>query len=259
MGLLQKLHAGKIVIGMQNFSGNEAMVEILGYCGFDFVQIDMEHSPATFETVGKLIRAADSAGIIPLVRVLTNNPYDIMKSLDLGAAGVRIPHIDTKEQALKAVQSAKYPPDGFRGCCNSVRSTKYGAEDWNINWRRSNQNNLIIPLIESVEGVENFDGILEVDGIDIISIGSRDLAQSFNLPEADFTHPDIKKEVLKLADKAKKKGKFLMTTASPRYDVEYLRELYELGFRAFSFGTDLRMFTKFCTGLITDIRKEFNY
>lgn len=108
---------------------NPAMAEITGIAGFDFVILDTEHDPVGVETMENLIRAADVAYIVPIVRVGENNSTDILKALDIGAQGIEIPHISTEDDALKAVKAAKFAPQGDRGVCRFVRAASYSSTD----------------------------------------------------------------------------------------------------------------------------------
>ena len=102
----------------------------MGIAGYDFDMIDTEHGTYDVDTAGELIRAADGAGLTPLVRVLRNDPGPIMKALDLGAHGVVVPHVTSREEASQAVESAKYPPLGIRGSCPYVVAADFSMADW---------------------------------------------------------------------------------------------------------------------------------
>ena len=103
-------------------TSDPAFVEAAGYAGYDFVLLDMEHGPGTFENLQNLIRAANVAGVCPVVRVPRGTDIWIDQALDVGAGAVMIPQIDTAEQARAAVSAAKFSPVGTRGTCRFVRS-----------------------------------------------------------------------------------------------------------------------------------------
>ena len=104
-----------------------AFVEAAGYAGYDFVLLDMEHGTTTFQTLPHLIRAANVAGVCPVVRVPRGSDIWIDQALDVGAGAIMIPQIDTAEQARAAVSAAKFSPVGTRGTCRFVRSAGFGA------------------------------------------------------------------------------------------------------------------------------------
>lgn len=104
----------------------EDTLEILGYAGFDFAIIDMEHSPIAKEESIRYIRAVETSEMIPMVRVPdVNDETAIRKVLDNGAAGVVIPGISTADMARQAVKYSKFFPEGKRGACPLVRANKY--------------------------------------------------------------------------------------------------------------------------------------
>ena len=107
-------------------TSDPAFVEAAGYAGYDFVLLDMEHGPGTFENLQNLIRAANVAGVCPVVRVPRGTDIWIDQALDVGAGAVMIPQIDTAEQARIAVSAAKFSPRGTRGTCRFWRRSRRG-------------------------------------------------------------------------------------------------------------------------------------
>lgn len=110
--LKEKLNNRETVIGTWNIIPSSTIVEAIGYSGFDFVVIDAEHGPINMETAENLIRAAEVAGTTPIVRVPTNESYLVLRALDIGAHGVQVPHVSTKEEAERVVKYSKYYPKG---------------------------------------------------------------------------------------------------------------------------------------------------
>ena len=114
-------------LGPFMITSDPAYVEAAGYAGYDFVLLDMEHGPGTFENLQNLIRAANVAGVCPVVRVPRGMDIWVDRALDVGAGAVMIPQIDTAEQARAAISAAKFSPVGTRGTCRFVRSAGFGA------------------------------------------------------------------------------------------------------------------------------------
>lgn len=104
------LHSEQGAFGPFMITSDPAFVEAAGYAGYDFVLLDMEHGPGTFENLQNLIRAANVAGVCPVVRVPRGTDIWIDQALDVGAGAVMIPQIDTAEQARIAVSAAKFSP-----------------------------------------------------------------------------------------------------------------------------------------------------
>ena len=246
--LLRRIREKKTIIGMQCFTGSPALVEIMGYSGFDWVSIDMEHTTISFADVEHLTRAAQCSGMIPLVRINENEPKLIMKSLDAGAAGVIIPHVTSAADIQKALSAARFAPDGERGKCGQVRGSRYGADGvaWKDYWRKANSDVIIVPLVEEREGIENLDEILAVDGVDVFWIGVGDLAQSYGVPGADFTKDPLLSVAKQAIAKTEAAGKVMLAPSSPVHTIEYCRGLLKLGFKGISFGTDTSVFRNVC-------------
>ncbi len=114
--LTEKVLSGELIIGMSDHTGSQVVVEIMGMVGFDFIWIDAEHTSFHMETVEELIKAADSSGATPIVRISKNDPRIIMQALDSGAKGIVIPQIRTAKDALHAVETTRYPPFCSRYC-----------------------------------------------------------------------------------------------------------------------------------------------
>ena len=158
------------------------VVEILGLAGFDFVVIDREHGTIDLETTENLIRAAAGTGICPLVRVAACDPVLIRQPLDMGAAGIHVPQIESVEQARQAVRAAKFFPAGERGLQPYVRAASYRAFSTAEFLRQSNEEGFIVLHIEGARGVAAFEEISQVDGVDVAFLGPYDLSQSLGIP-----------------------------------------------------------------------------
>jgi len=110
--LKEALQDGKVVFGPFLKFTDPAVVEIMGFAGFDFVIIDTEHGPISMENAQNMIRAAESVNITPIIRVGSNDEVLILRALDIGAQGIEIPQINSKPDAVRAVKSVKYSPQG---------------------------------------------------------------------------------------------------------------------------------------------------
>jgi 4-hydroxy-2-oxoheptanedioate aldolase len=195
------IREGKMVLGTGVQMNSPEVVEILGNTGFDFVMIDTEHGYFGLETAENLIRAADASGIVPIVRVSHKNPTLIMKALDMGAQGVVVPGISTKEDAATAVRASKYPPLGNRGACPFIRAAGHMASDWKAFSQNADESTVVFLLIEGPEGVKNFEDIISVEGIDVIAVGPFDLSVALGVG-GQVNHPwvvETLKEMIRLA------------------------------------------------------------
>lgn len=205
MKLINNLEKREISIGSFSKSSDPSIIECIGLAGFDFLIIDLEHGPNTFESAQNLIRAALLYKMTPIVRVSENNESLISKALDIGAQGVQVPQINNKQDAINVITAAKFSPLGKRGVCRYVRAAGFSSKDKNLYFEESNQNTLVILQIEGKEGIENLDNILDVDGVDIIFIGPYDLSQSMGVP-GQTNHPKVINAMKSVVNKAKQKN-----------------------------------------------------
>ena len=174
-----KIREGKAVIGTWAGIEHPSAMKVMAEAGFDFLVVDTQHSPIGVEKLDRLFM-----GLLPtqseiVVRVLWNDGALINQALDLGADGIVVPMVNTREQAERAVAASKYPPDGTRSW-TPLRPERYGGPEAYA--RVANDELLVLPQIEAVEAVENLDDILQVDGIDGIMVGPTDLAISLGYP-----------------------------------------------------------------------------
>src|SRR6202140_5045587 len=167
----QKLKDGKQIFGATIFSPDPNIYCAMANAGYDFLWIEMQHSPLTFEDVAKMIWACRGASAMPFIRVPDATESDIQKATDIGAIGIIVPTVDTVEKASNAVKWSRYPPAGRR----SMGSGQYGALYGSDYRQTANDNMVVVIMIETPIGVENAEKIASVPGIDVIFAASTDL------------------------------------------------------------------------------------
>lgn len=239
--LKEAVREGRVLCGMSLSTPAPTFVEILGYSGFDFVFIDTEHTTISLEDLSNLIVASELSGIAAIVRVPDNHPSHIRRVLEIGAEGVIIPHVNSREDALRAVQAAKFPPEGIRGVGTMVRSNKFGFPEKGLAEyaRCSNEGTTVIPLIEEKEAVENIEEIAEVRGVDALLLGPADLSLSLGLP-GQYQNPEVLGSLMHVMAVAKSRGIPVMSEISylaQPVTVENVRNLIENGLRLITFGS----------------------
>lgn len=148
------MRGGETVIG--TFSGipSPSLVEAIGYSGLDFIVIDGEHGLVEMQTAEDIVRAAEITGMVPIIRVLGNESHLILRALDIGAHGVQVPHVSTREEAELAIEYSKYHPQGKRGLPPFTRAGKYGSTVEN-HTLRINEKVIVVVNIEGTEGIQN--------------------------------------------------------------------------------------------------------
>ncbi len=201
----ERLKTGKALLGPFINLCHPAVMEIAGLAGFDFAIIDTEHGEISTDRALDMIRAAQLAGVSPILRVYGNQPELIGKALDMGAEGVQIPQVCSKAEALSAVSAAKFSPTGSRGCNRFVRAARYsnmGKEEF---FGKSNDTTAVLVQVEGKQGMDNLEEILTVPGIDVLFIGPYDLSASLGIP-GQIDHPLLIEAMDKTLALAKKAG-----------------------------------------------------
>ena len=240
--LKHALAEGRVVCGVAVMSRSPILVEILGYSGFDFVFIDTEHAPIGSDmALENLIRAAEASNIVPIVRVKENREHYIRNALEAGAQGVVIPHVASRQEAEKAVSYARFPLRGIRGADPTVRSARYrcGEFNWEEFITKSNEETMVIPLLEDKEFLANLEAILSVEGIDAVCFGPTDYALSLGLNLLyDYNHPKLAEAFDAVVQGANKRGVPVLSAVNPP-TVEQSNRLKQRGVRFQLFGTDI--------------------
>lgn len=171
---------GQLPIGAFVMSTDASTTALFGDIGYDFVIIDREHGPNDVTSTLNHIRAAEANGIIPIVRVLENSPTLIQSTLDIGAHGIVVPKIGNADDARRAVLASQYAAGG-RGMCQATEGARWAHDGWHAHKASSNENVIVIPLVETREGIANLEEIAAVDGIDFIFFGLADLSQDMGI------------------------------------------------------------------------------
>lgn len=230
----QALLARDTVIGTWLQINNPTAAEVLANVGFDWIAIDIEHTDIDITSLTTLLRGMYGRGVAPIARVATNGVMDIRRALDVGAAGVLVPFVNTADQARQAVAAAKYPPLGVRGFSFSR------ANDWGVRFaadaQSANDETVVIVMIESREGVENIDAIVAVDGIDGVFIGPYDLSGSYGIP-GQTQDPVVRgacSRVIEACQRGNKSVGLLVVRPTP----ENVRQFIDDGFTLLCLGLD---------------------
>ncbi len=170
------LKAGSAQIGLWSSLSSSYTVEVIAGAGFDWLLLDMEHSPSDLENLLGQLQAAAPYPTHPVVRVPWNDMVSIKRVLDVGAQSLLIPYVSSAEEAKAAVSYTRYPPEGVRGVAGTTRATRFARiKDYA---RRAQEELCLLVQVETRAGLEAIDGICQVDGIDGVFIGPADLHAS---------------------------------------------------------------------------------
>ncbi|MDD5922170.1 MAG: aldolase/citrate lyase family protein [Eubacteriales bacterium] len=228
-------------------SASPEFIEASAYAGFQFACMDLEHTYYGVERCSEMIRAGEAAGLSMLVRVPTLDMVQVKKSLDFGATGIVFPNIDTPEQAEEAVRLCRFSPKGKRGACPGVRAAFYGKSGPDY-YEQQNRDTCVIPLIETSEGVRNFDDILKVPGISAVFLGPVDLSVDMGYP-GDLTNPAVMDAILTMIRKAKAAG---IPSGALALSPAIAKKFFAEGLRFLSYGIDTILMYQ----MLSDIKKN---
>jgi 2-keto-3-deoxy-L-rhamnonate aldolase RhmA len=167
----QKLAEGKQVVGGTITTSDPTVYCAMAHAGFDFLWIEMQHSPLNYDQAARMIWACRDAPAIPFVRVPKATEGDIQKATDMGALGIVVPMVDSVQEAKDGVTYAKFPPLGKR----SHGGGQYGRL-WGPRYRElANDNIMVVMMIESPAGVDIVDQVAAIDGVDVVFAASGDI------------------------------------------------------------------------------------
>lgn len=244
-----KLNQG-FVFGPFSKTSDPAFIEAMGFGGFDFVILDLEHGPTSVQHLQHLIRAAEVSGIFPIVRVKEHNLSLIGEALDIGAGGIQIPQVTDAQSAQQVVRAAKFSPAGMRGVCRFVRAANYSATDRFDYFRAANETVVIVQL-EGKEALDHLEQIIAVPGIDIVFVGPYDLSQSLGVP-GKIDHPLVAETIREIVAKCLHHritvGTFVDTLADAQ-------KWGGLGVKYLSYSVDVGLFYEKCKADVAAMRK----
>ena len=180
--LKSKIKNQKPVIGTWNTIGSPLVTEVLASAGFEFLIIDFEHGPFDISNVHKYVNACERYDCSPIVRVPSNSNWISLQALDQGAHGIMVPGVKSKKEALSFVSSAKYYPKGTRGFTPFSKAGGFTNNNINMYTEKANAFTVTGIIIESMNGINQLDEILDVEDLDIIYFGAYDLSQDLGVP-----------------------------------------------------------------------------
>ncbi|MBF0594185.1 MAG: 2,4-dihydroxyhept-2-ene-1,7-dioic acid aldolase [Candidatus Omnitrophica bacterium] len=231
---------------------NAAVVEIMAACGFDWMVVDMEHSPIGIAQAEEMIRIVHLYGLPVLVRVGENSPNLIKRVLDCGASGVVVPMVNSSAEARKAVAAARYPVGGFRGV-GLARAQAYGKAFSEYHaWARANVS--VVIQVEHIDAVNDLEQIVAVEGLSGVIIGPYDLSASMGHP-GKFDHPDVREAFRRIA--AVMKGSripFGFHVVDP--DPGIASRKFAEGYSFLAFGVDFVYLGKSCEEKLAQLRSK---
>ncbi|WP_172172479.1 HpcH/HpaI aldolase/citrate lyase family protein [Brevibacterium sp. CT2-23B] len=222
-------------------------VELMSIAGFDLVVIDLEHSPMSIESAARLLAMAKALKIESLVRIPSHGYEWVQRSLDAGARGVLVPHVDNAEQAEQLVAAAHFPPRGHRGFGPTTRAGGW-AVDPETDYRLEANTAALVVQIESGEGVADVEGILAA-GVDSVFVGPADLSVALGVEPGS---PELARASRTVLDAAKAHG---IPCGIAAGSGERARQLVDEGYDYAVVGNDATMLGSSASAMVAAFRR----
>ncbi len=250
-----RLEEGKLSLGIGLRQARTTdIAEIAQACGFDWLFLDLEHNAMGIDTAAQICAAALATGITPLVRVADGEHALATRLLDTGAMGIVFPHVNTAEHAATLVQACRFPPLGHRSVPGMLPQSRFRPMPMPELIEAVNRETLVVAMLETPEAIGNADAIAAVPGIDVLLVGTSDLAAEMGIP-GDLGHRRIGEAVQHAVEACRRQGKH--PGIGGVYDHGVMQRYIDLGARFVLSGSDLafliagaRARTDFLRGLI---------
>ena len=203
-GFKRALKAGRAQIGLWSSLSSSYTVEVIAGAGFDWILLDMEHSPNDLESALAQLQAAAPYPSHPVVRVPWNDMVSIKRLLDIGAQSLLVPYVSTADEARAAVSYTRYPPAGVRGVAGTTRATRFGrVRDYA---KRAQEEICLLVQVETQQALDNIEAICAVEGVDGVFIGPADLHASLGYT-GEIANPKVKLLIDSAIQRIRKAGK----------------------------------------------------
>jgi len=221
------LRDGKPAIGITITAASVEVAAQAANMGFDFLWIEMEHSPITLETARAMILSTRGLKAVPFTRVPVNELWTAKRVLDIGSLGVIFPFTSTAELARQAVAACRYPPDGLRGAGPGLATFRWPAPEGYFAF--ANRNVMVIAIIENAPGVDNVEEIAATPGIDALFVGTQDLSFSLGVG-GQRDHPTVREALRRVVAAARSNG---LPVGQPAPSPELIPRFLDEGFLLF--------------------------
>jgi len=235
-------------IGIWSCLANNTVAEILSVVGFDWIVVDMEHSPNDIQEVLNQLQIIQGFKSEPVVRVPWNEPVMVKRVLDMGAQTILFPYVEDETEALAAVQSTRYPPKGVRGVMSAARMNKYGTvKDY---YTKAEHEICVLVQCETKKAIENISKIAAIEGIDGIFLGPSDLSASIG-KIGQFEDEEVQSLIMQgLQDCKKNKKAAGILTAKIDYAKKYVSD----GFTYVAVNSDTNLMARSAENLLKEFK-----
>ncbi|MNO35593.1 2-keto-3-deoxy-L-rhamnonate aldolase [compost metagenome] len=252
--LKNKLNNNEPLIGLWSIIPSPMMAEVIGLAGLDFQIFDMEHGVYDLNALDASIRACESSGCSPIVRVPEINQSTIQSVMDLGAYGIVVPQIIDKSSVERIIRYMRYAPEGVRGYNPFTRAALYSNPSTNKFGKLNNSFGFSSIIIENQSSYEAIDEILSVEELDMVYLGVYDMSVALGC-EGDVNHPVVldfvEKSVKKIRDAGKAAGMMVKNEAD-------IQQAKSIGANVLVYGVDTFIINRAIKEAINQVKVHFN-
>jgi 2-keto-3-deoxy-L-rhamnonate aldolase RhmA len=245
----KRLRSGQPVVALTITAASVELAAQAATMGFDFLWIEMEHSPITLETLRNIVLATRSLPAVPFARVPVNEIWTAKRVLDAGVCGVIFPFTSTPELARQAAAACRYPPAGRRGSGPGLATFCWPEGGYHDS---ADRNVMVIAIIEEACAVERIDEIAATPGVDALFIGTSDLSFSLGL-RGQQDHPALEEAVAKVVAAGRRHDKFV---GRPAAGPDRIREYMDQGFLLFQAPSEIRVLELGARQYLDPVRKR---
>ncbi|MFC8045348.1 HpcH/HpaI aldolase/citrate lyase family protein [Nocardia sp. NPDC057353] len=251
--VLDVLRRGELATALSvRLARTPEIVMLARAAGFDAIFVDLEHSTISDDATAQINLTALTAGITPLVHVRSAYSENIGATLDGGALGIIVPHVDSAQDATAAVCAARYAPRGERGISSALPFFDYRTVPTATATAAVDAATLVIAMIESQTALDNIDEIAAVDGIDILLVGANDLTNDIGIA-GEYASEKAWAAYQRVIGAAETAGKFAGIGGVP-VDGGVLRDIIQAGMRFVSAGPEIRHLGRAITAWNDEVR-----
>ena len=244
------LAAGKPQLGLWSTLSSNYSVEVIAGAGYDWLLLDMEHSPNDLESLLAQLQAAAPYLTHPVVRVPWNDMVAIKRVLDIGAQSILIPYVSSAAEAKAAVSYTRYPPGGVRGVAGSTRASRFGrVKDYH---KRAHEEICVLVQVENQQGLDAIEAIAAVEGVDGVFIGPADLHASLG-HMGEIANPKVMPLIDEAIRRIRRAGKApgILTPAE-----EHAKRQLSLGALFVAVGNDIGILARGAEALLARYRQQ---
>ena len=245
---LTAIREGRKQIGLWVSLTSNYAAEVVASSGYDWLLVDMEHSPNDVNMVLGQLQAIAIHGSTAIVRPPWNDTVMVKRLLDLGAPGLLFPMVQDVAEAEAAVAATRYPPHGVRGVAGAVRASQFGrVSDY---FARANDETCVIVQAETLSAIDQVVEIADVSGVDGVFFGPADIAADMGLLGQHMTDP-VWDVIMAAARKLMARGVPVGTLVT---DPEFAAQLFNEGFTFVACGLDTHILAKGADALLAQMR-----